>query len=99
MKINSKKMRDKIISLCKRDPTFADDDRRLIACVWYEEGWEDSYLYEHLCKVSNPETIRRTRARLVEEGVIIPSSAVTKARQTLGKQIKNQMKGKNNGQH
>lgn len=94
MKINSKKMRDKIISLCKRDPTLADDDRRLIACVWYEEGWKDDSLYENLLKVSSSETIRRTRQKLVEEGLIVPSSTVTKARQTLGEQIKNQMKGK-----
>ena len=80
MKINTEKMRDRIIRLCAIDPTLADDDKRLIATVWYQEGWKDPELYEHLKAVSSPETIRRTRARLTEEGIIKPSKATTEAR-------------------
>ena len=73
MRVNTQKMRDKIISLVRRDPTLADDDKRLIATVWWTEGWKDNSLYAKLKSVSSPETIRRTRAKLVEEGVIKPS--------------------------
>lgn len=80
MKINSKPMRDRIKALVKADPTLADDDKRLIASVWYLEGWTDSGLYEKLKSVSSPETIRRTRAKLVEEGIIKPSAKTQEAR-------------------
>ena len=73
-------MRDKILSLVKKDSTLADDDKRLIANIWWLEGWRDPELYKHLKSVSSPETIRRTRAKLTEEGLIKPSEAVTQAR-------------------
>lgn len=76
MKINNKPMRDRIEALVKQNPALADDDKRLIASIWYLEGWEDDKLYERLKSVSSPETIRRTRAKLVEEGVIKPSKEV-----------------------
>lgn len=76
MKVNTKRMRDRIIALCKQDPTLADDDKRLIATVWYQEGWRDPDLLKHLRSVSSAETIRRTRAKLREEGIIKPSEAV-----------------------
>ena len=37
-------------------------------------------IYSNLRRVSSPETIRRTRQKLVEEGLIIPSAATTEAR-------------------
>ena len=80
MKVNTKRMRDRITELCKKDPTLADDDKRLIATVWYTEGWTDPDLLKHLRAVSSPETIRRTRAKLREEGVIKTSDAVDQAR-------------------
>lgn len=80
MKVNNKAMRDKILELVKKDPTLADDDKRLIANIWWSEGWHDKNLYKNLSKVSSPETIRRTRARLTEEGLIKPSSSATNAR-------------------
>ena len=78
MKINTKPMRERIIALCKKDNRYADDDKLLIATIWYQDGWEDPDLYDKL-KVS-PETIRRTRAKLVEEGIIKPSEKVVEAR-------------------
>ena len=80
MKINNKPMRDVIKRLVRADPSLADDDKRLIASIWYLEGWEDDALYDKLKSVSSPETIRRTRARLVEEGVIKPSAETQEAR-------------------
>ena len=73
MKINNKPMRDTIKRLVRANPALADDDKRLIASIWYLEGWTDEDLYDKLKSVSSPETIRRTRAKLVEEGVIKPS--------------------------
>ena len=80
MKINSRGMRDTIIRLVRENPALADDDKRLIATVWWYEGWQDPNLYEYLKSVSSPETIRRTRQRLVEEGVIKPSADVQEHR-------------------
>ena len=73
MKINDKPMRDTITALVRSNPALANDDKRLIAAIWYLEGWKDVDLYTNLKKVSSPETIRRTRAKLVEEGLIKPS--------------------------
>lgn len=80
MKINSANMRNTIKSLVRANPELANDDKRLIAAVWYLEGWHDVKLLEKLRSVSSPETIRRTRAKLVEEGIIKPSEAAQEAR-------------------
>lgn len=80
MKINSRNMRDKILALVRKDARFANDDKLLIAAIWWGEGWKDKELYKHLQEVSSPETIRRTRAKLVEEGLIKPNDKVQEAR-------------------
>ena len=80
MKINEKPMRDRIVALVRNNPDLANDDKRLIAAIWYLEGWRDVDLYANLKKVSSPETIRRTRAKLVEEGLIKPSKEVQEFR-------------------
>jgi hypothetical protein len=80
MKINNKPMRERIKALVRANPSLADDDKKLIASIWYLEGWTDENLYANLKKVSSPETIRRTRAKLVEEGIIKPSKEVQEAR-------------------
>lgn len=74
-------MRQKILSLVKADPRCANDDKLLIAKVWWTEGWHDKELYDHINKVSSSETIRRTRAKLVEEGLITPNEKVQQARE------------------
>ena len=88
MKINSKSMREQIKALIRSNPALADDDKKLIASIWYLEGWTDDKLYERLKSVSSPETIRRTRQRLVEEGVIKPSAEVQEWRYQEYKQAK-----------
>ena len=92
MKINQQPMRDKILALIKKNPALADDDKRLIASVWWTEGWKDEELYNHLKKVSSPETMRRTRAKLTEEGLIKPSPEVTAARQAEEDDIREMLK-------
>ena len=80
MKVNTKRMRDRIKALCDRDVKYADDDKLLIATIWYQEGWTDPDLLKHLREVSSSETIRRTRQKLREEGVIKTSKDVDEAR-------------------
>ena len=80
MKVNNQKIRDIIQMACDADPRCADDDALLIAKVWYMKGWRDPNLYKLIKSVPNPETIRRTRAKLVEEGKIKPSAKVQAAR-------------------
>ena len=89
MRINSNNMRNTIIQLVRENPELANDDKRLIASVWWREGWHDPELYEYLKKVSSPETIRRTRQKLVEEGVINPSEEVQEYRYQQFKQAMN----------
>lgn len=81
MKINTHDMRHKILATIKRVPNAANDDKLLIALIWSDEGWrKENGLYSNLSMVSSPETIRRTRQKLVEEGLIKPSEAITEAR-------------------
>lgn len=88
MKVNTQAMRDKILNLVNKNPELANDDKRLIASVWWTEGWHDPELYEHLKSVSSPETIRRTRAKLVEEGLIKPSEETTQARKAEEQEVR-----------
>lgn len=81
MKINTADMRHKILRAVHREPKAADDDKLLISLIWETEGWDYMLsVYENLRRVSSPETIRRTRQKLVEEGKIKPSEAATEAR-------------------
>ena len=89
MKINSVDMRKKILRAVWRNPALADNDKLLIATIWESEGWDNTRcVYENLLVVSSPETIRRTRQKLVEEGLIKPSEKATEARYKEFKQIK-----------
>lgn len=80
MRINTTPMRKRIEALVAKDPTLADDDLRLIATIWWQDGWHDPELLKKLRSVSTPENIRRTRAKLREQGIIKPSKAVDDAR-------------------
>lgn len=64
-------MRKTILRLCKERPNLANDDIALMAAIWIEEGWyEQLTLVQNLKRVSNPETIRRTRQKLQQEGLL-----------------------------
>ena len=81
MKINTLDMRHKILRAIADVPEAANDDKLLISLIWKVEGWNYSKsIFWNLTHVSSPETIRRTRQKLVEEGEIKPSEATTEAR-------------------
>lgn len=95
--INSARIRDTIIKFCKINPDLANDDKRLIANVWWNEGRKDPQLYERLRSVSSPETIRRTRAKLVEEGLIQVDPTVRALRRKEERAARSALKGGQNG--
>jgi hypothetical protein len=79
--INSKNIRKKILVAYMCDKKVADDDSLLIAKIWERCGWDNSKsLVDNLRAMPNPETIRRTRQKLVSEGLIIPSEDATERR-------------------
>ena len=89
MKVNTSYMRNKIIRLCKERPELANDDLALMAAIWIEEGWyEQLTLLQNLRRVSNPETIRRTRQKLQAEGLISSNTDTTEKRYEDFKEIR-----------
>jgi len=81
MEINSRGLRMKILSTVQRCPRAANNDKLLIAEIWTDEGWDVySSVYQNLLKVSSPESIRRTRQKLAEEGLLKPSEEATERR-------------------
>lgn len=89
MRVNTADMRHKILRAVHREPYAADDDKLLISLIWENEGWDYTLsVYENLMRVSSPETIRRTRQKLVEEGRIKPSDQATEARYQEFKQVR-----------
>lgn len=87
--INSKNIRKKVLVAYMCDKKIADDDSLLIAKIWERCGWDNSKsLVDNLRAMPNPETIRRTRARLVEEGKITPSVSATERRYKYYKQTR-----------
>lgn len=90
MKVNTSDMRHKILRAVYREPHAADDDKLLIALIWEYEGWDYMLsVYQNLRKVSSPETIRRTRQKLVEEGKIVPLKETTERRYQEFKKVRN----------
>lgn len=69
------KVRPKIEALLKSKPHLRDDDRRLIASVWYREAnvrmthlSAEEFLHKYADKkLTSAETIRRTRQKIQEE--------------------------------
>ena len=88
MKLNDKTTRELIIKAVKADKRCADNDKLLIAKIWYLKGWKDTELYNHIKDMPSSETIRRTRAKLVEEGIIEPSEKAKNARKAEAKQAR-----------
>lgn len=74
-------MREVIRRAYFRDPRVADDDALLLSIVWKLLGWNnDKSLYKNLKNMPSPETITRTRRRLIEEGLIVASKDATERR-------------------
>lgn len=81
MKVNTKDMRSKVLKWVAARPKAAEDDKLLISLIWMDEGWDnDRSLLENLKSVSSPETIRRTRQKLQQDGLIKVSEKTTEAR-------------------
>ena len=81
MKVNTNDMRHKILDVVREHPEAVNNDKFLISLIWEKEGWSyDKGILWNLHHVSSPETIRRTRQKLVEEGLIKPSEVTTEAR-------------------
>lgn len=81
MKVNTKDMRHKILDVVREHPEAVNSDKLLISLIWEIEGWTyDKGILWNLHHVSSPETIRRTRQKLVEEGLIKPCDATIEAR-------------------
>ena len=79
--INSKDMRAVIIRAYKKNENVANDDALLISEVWKAYGWDNSNsLLKNLRNMPSPETITRTRRKLVSEGLITPSMSATERR-------------------
>jgi len=64
-----------------KNEKVADDDALLISEVWKAYGWDNSKtLLQNLRSMPNPETITRTRRKLISEGLIKPSMSATERR-------------------
>ena len=81
MKVNTNDMRHKILDEVRLRPEAVNSDKLLISLIWEKEGWAyNKGILWNLHHVSSPETIRRTRQKLVEEGLIKPCEETTEAR-------------------
>lgn len=81
MSINSENVRAKIRKAYYKNNKVADDDTLLLNEVWKASGWDNSKtLLQNLRAMPSPETIRRTRQKLVSEGLIKPSATATDRR-------------------
>ena len=81
MKINTTQLRTRILNMYKFDKRVAEDDKYLISKIWQEDGWNPAKdVYTNLMNVTSPESIRRTRAKLVQEGLMEVSEKTTEAR-------------------
>ena len=84
--MNLNRMDRKILALCREDQSYADDDRKLIARIWKQEGFHEVFilkgLYEALKHVSDAQYIKRQRRNLQNLGLITPSEKVVEKRYT-----------------
>lgn len=89
MGINSKNMRAVVRKAYFKNEKVADDDALLLNEVWKMSGWDSSKtLLQNLRVMPSPETIRRTRQKLVAEGLIKPSMDATERRYKSFKQAR-----------
>lgn len=81
MSINSENIRNKIQRAYYKNARVADDDTLLLNEVWKASGWDNSKtLLQNLRNMPSPETIRRTRQKMVSEGIITPSMSAIERR-------------------
>lgn len=92
MGINTENIRAKIRRAYYKDNRVADDDALLLNEVWKASGWDNSKtLLHNLRTMPSPETIRRTRQKLVAEGLIKPSASATDRRYSSWKRVRKEL--------
>ena len=90
--INSESIRVKIRRAYSKNNKVADDDALLLNEVWKASGWDNSKtLLQNLRAMPSPETIRRTRQKLVAEGLIKPSTTATDRRYATWKRVRKEL--------
>lgn len=69
-----------------------DKDTALIAFIWRIDGWDDSKpLEENIAKVRSAESIRRTRQKMHEKGLIKYSDEAEERRYEAYKDVKDEL--------
>lgn len=92
MGINTENIRAKIRRAYYKDNRVADDDALLLNEVWKASGWDNNKtLLQNLRTMPSPETIRRTRQKLVAEGLIKPSASATDRRYSSWKRVREEL--------
>lgn len=92
MSINSENIRNKIQRAYYKNSKVADDDVLLLNEVWKASGWDNSKtLLQNLRNMPSPETIRRTRQRMVSEGIIKTSMSATERRYASWKRVRKEL--------
>lgn len=90
--INSDNIRAKIRKAYYKNNKVADDDALLLNEVWKASGWDNNKtLLQNLRAMPSPETIRRTRQKLVAEGLIKPSATATDRRYATWKRVRKEL--------
>lgn len=90
--INSENIIAKIRRAYFKNNKVADDDALLLNEVWKASGWDNSKtLLQNLRAMPSPETIRRTRQKLVAEGLIKPSATATDRRYATWKRVRKEL--------
>ncbi len=88
MQLIKQDIKKEILQLYRLDKTVVEDDKRLIANVWHRYGWDQSKdLLTNLNKVPSAETIRRTRQKLHQDGLIEYSDQVEERRYEAYKEV------------
>lgn len=90
--INSENIRKKIMRAYYKNNKVADDDVLLLNEVWKASGWDGSKtLLQNLRTMPSPETIRRTRQKLVADGLIKPSMSAIDRRYNSWKRTRKEL--------
>ena len=90
--INSENIRAKIQRAYFKDKRVADDDALLLNEVWKASGWyNNKTLLQNLRVMPSPETIRRTRQKMVAEGLIKPSMSAIERRYASWKKTRKEL--------
>ena len=85
-------LRAEIIAEYRNDQKVADDDKLLIARIWERHGWNNlDRLYNNLSKMPSAESIRRTRQKLVADGVIKSSKEAVEKRYKAFKEYRKEL--------